>query len=165
VVKTGTIDAVARGMKRVLVLTALALGLSGGVALADRHHGGGWRGGGSAAWHGGVTVRPSAPARVYYNRPTYYNRPAYYSYSRPRFVRRPIYVTAPAIRYHYYNYYQRPSIVVENYPARDGYIWVAGQWSWDGYEWRWTPGHYEPDANWVDPNASYDYSYDYNAGY
>ena len=54
----------------------------------------------------------------------------------------------PIIREHYYNYYRRPAIFVENYSAMDGYFWVAGQWAWDGYEWQWTPGHYEPDPNW-----------------
>ena len=72
-------------------------------------------------------------------------------------VRRPIYVQRPVIRYRYYNYYQRPQVIVENYPARAGYYWVAGQWTWSGYEWTWQPGHYEPDQ-------SYNYNYDYNAG-
>lgn len=72
-------------------------------------------------------------------------------------MRRPIYVQRPAIRYRYFNYYQRPAVMVENYPARDGYYWVAGQWQWSGYEWTWQPGHYEPD-----PNYQYNNNYDYN---
>jgi hypothetical protein len=53
-------------------------------------------------------------------------------------------VQRPVIRYRYYDYYQRPTILVENYPAKPGYIWVAGQWTWSGYEWIWQPGHYQP---------------------
>src|SRR3954454_15553233 len=48
--QVGTRDASMGVMKRIITLTALALGLSSGVALADRH-GGGWRGG------NGPTVR------------------------------------------------------------------------------------------------------------
>jgi hypothetical protein len=66
-------------------------------------------------------------------------------------VRRPIFVSRPIIREHYYNHYRRPSLVVENYGAMPGYYWVAGRWTWSGYEWLWQPGHYEPDASYVDP--------------
>jgi len=51
------------------------------------------------------------------------------------------------IREHYYNYYRRPQLIVENYGAQPGYYWVAGAWNWDGYQWCWQPGHYEPDAS------------------
>lgn len=40
---------------------------------------------------------------------------------------------------------RRPAVIVESYPAMAGYVWVAGQWTWSGYEWIWMPGHYEPD--------------------
>jgi hypothetical protein len=69
-----------------------------------------------------------------------------------RVVRRPIFVSRPIIRDHYYNYYRRPSLIVESYGAMPGYYWVAGRWDWNGYEWLWQPGHYEPDPNYVDPN-------------
>lgn len=95
------------------------------------------------------------------------------SYSRPRYTgpiranrrvieRRPLYVSSgrftfhngrtvvynrPIIREHYYDFRIRPQIVVENYPAQYGYIWVSGNWSWNGYEWVWASGHYEPDAS------------------
>jgi hypothetical protein len=76
-----------------------------------------------------------------------------------RVVRRPIYVQAPRVRVRYYNYYQQPQVLAENYAPMTGYYWVAGQWTWTGYEWTWTAGHYEPDPSYVEP------SYDYNAGY
>jgi hypothetical protein len=28
-----------------------------------------------------------------------------------------------------------------------GYVWIAGDWNWNGFEWNWTPGHYEIDAS------------------
>jgi hypothetical protein len=63
----------------------------------------------------------------------------------------------PAIRHRYYNYYRRPALIVENYNSMPGYYWVYGKWTWNGYEWVWYPGHYEPDPNYVD----YDYDYGY----
>ena len=66
----------------------------------------------------------------------------------------------PVIRYRYTNYYAPPAVLVENYAAMPGYFWVAGQWSWNGYEWIWTPGHYEPD-----PNAAGYYSNSYDGTY
>jgi len=84
----------------------------------------------------------------------YVSRPVY------RYVRRPIYVQRPVIRYHYYNYYQRPAVIIENYSTIPGYYWVGGQWNWDGYEWIWTPGYYAPD-----PNAQGYYSDTYGNGY
>jgi len=110
--------------------------------------------------------------RVVVNRPrvVVQSRPVYVQ--RARFVRRPIYVQAPAVRVRYYNYYQRPQIIAENYAPMAGYYWVAGSWSWTGYEWTWTAGHYEPDPTYVEPgydvNASYSVSspgYDYNYNY
>jgi len=62
-------------------------------------------------------------------------------------VRRPIYVSRPVIHHRYYNYYRRPAVIFENYNAIAGYYWVSGSWSWNGFEWIWTPGHYEPDPS------------------
>ena len=62
-------------------------------------------------------------------------------------------------RVRYYDYYQQPAVLAENYAPMTGYYWVAGQWAWNGYEWKWTAGHYEPDPSYVEP------SYDYNNGY
>ena len=139
-------------MKRILLII-LVLGVTAGVASADRgHHRGHWKRGGG--WSGGVRV--TAPRVVVTPR---YVTPRYVT-PRIQVVRRPIYVQRPAIRYRYYNYYQRPSVIVENYPSRVGYYWVAGAWNWGGYEWIWTPGHYEPDPAYYDQN--YDPQYDAN---
>ena len=155
-------------MLKFIPVTALVLGLSGGVALADRGHrdvtvehhntsgrdhrgsyGGGrvvfrndhnWRGG----WnHGG--------SRVIVRNDNYRH-----------IVRRPIYISRPVIRERYYNYYRRPSLIVENYNTTPGYYWVAGSWSWNGGEWIWQPGHYQPDPNYIEQgyDQGYDQSYD-----
>jgi hypothetical protein len=158
-------------MLKLLPLTALTLGLSSGVALADHHqgeyrgeyrgdhrvavehraapvvrdHGREWHGGGE--WRGRTFVREGheyrGGGRVVVREP-YYRRDV-------RVERRPIFVSRPILRDHYYNHYRRPSLIVENYGAMPGYYWVAGQWTWNGYEWLWQPGHYEPDPNYVDP--------------
>src|SRR5687767_5225604 len=119
-------------MKRILVLSILALAVFGGVASADRgRHRGHWKHKNSG-WSAGVVVRAApvrvAPRRVYVER-----------------VRKPIYMQRPVIRYRYYNYDQRPRVIAENYNAMPGYTWVAGQWSWNGGEWIWVSGHYQPD--------------------
>jgi hypothetical protein len=168
-------------MMKLLPLTALALGLSSGVALADRSggfHGGDHRG----SDHRAVTVEHRAPApavrdhrsgtvvvrdnhdwhgggRVIVNRgygggSRGYNYNRGYGYGGYRAVRRPIFASRPIIRDHYYNYYRRPTLIVENYAPMNGYYWVPGQWSWSGYEWTWQPGHYQPDPNYVDPGYS-----------
>lgn len=170
-------------MKRIILSSLVVLTALGGVAFADRRP--------DVRDHrGGVVVQPTRPRyerprndrprydsrqryesrprnRYSYNRPVYTHRPAY------RYVRRPIYVRRPTIAVRYYNYYQRPALVAESYAAMPGYYWVAGQWNWSGYEWIWTPGHYEPDPNYsgyysnsYDPtyyqaNPSYDPSYVY----
>ena len=169
----GTADALSLVMMlKLLPLTALALGLSSGVALADRprgEHRGGFHGdhravvehrapvvrdhgrewhGGGGNWRGQTFVRSGRDfhggGRVVIREPHY--RRDY------RVVRRPIFVSRPIIRDHYYNYYRRPALIVESYGAMPGYYWVAGHWYWNGYEWLWQPGHYEPDPNYVDPN-------------
>lgn len=53
----------------------------------------------------------------------------------------------PVIRTRYYDPNYRPPVFVENYPPQPGYIWVNGNWSWNGYEWVWTAGYYAPDPN------------------
>jgi hypothetical protein len=145
-------------MKRIII-TLLALATFGGVASADRFHGPTVR-----DHRTGYVQRPAARYNNY-NRTYTYSRPTY-RYTRPavRVVRRPIYVQRPVIAYRYYNYYQRPAIVAENYPARDGYYWVAGQWQWNGYEWIWQAGHYEPDQNYYN-NGYYDSGYYHDSGY
>ena len=161
-------------MLKLIPLTALALGLSSGVALADRDHRGGDHRGGD---HRAVIVEHRAPQQVvrdhregHYNntvvvrdrgnwnggnRVIVRNQP-YYRHDY-RVVRRPIYVSRPVIRDHYYSYYHRPTVIFENYGPRPGYFWVSGHWYWSGYEWLWQPGHYQPDPNYVD--SYYDDSY------
>ena len=144
-------------MSKLLPLTALALGLSSGVALADRH--GDHRGATvehraapqhtvvreRGNWHNGAVVVRDRRDWHGSSRVVVHNGPSYH-----RVVRRPIYVSRPIIREHYFNYYRRPTLVVENYNTMPGYYWVAGSWSWDGNEWLWQPGHYEPDPNYID---------------
>ena len=91
-----------------------------------------------------VRGEPRSYNHGYYNR-GYYNR-GYYNHS----IRRPIFVSRPFIGHRYFNYYQRPALIVENYDAMAGYYWVPGHWEWSGYEWIWQPGHYQPDPNYVE---------------
>ena len=51
----------------------------------------------------------------------------------------------PVIRNRYYDVRVRPQVIVENIPAQYGYIWVSGNWSWTGREWSWNDGYYAPD--------------------
>ena len=122
-------------IRRALILSSLALVLSGGAAMADRYRGGyshgGYRGGYS---HGGY----SRPVVTHYSPRVNVNVGYGYGY------RRPIYVGGPVIREHYYNYRYRPSLLVEDYAPMEGYVWVRGGWTWNGYEWIWQPGHYQP---------------------
>jgi hypothetical protein len=165
-------------MHKLLPLTALALGLSSGAAFADRGHDshrgdshrgdshrntvvvrdhGGNRGGNVVVRdHGGyrgntVVVRDhggyrGGSGRVIVRGEPRYNRNYYHNV-----VRRPIFVSRPVIRHRYFNYYQRPSLIVESYNSMAGYYWVPGHWAWSGYEWIWQPGHYQPDPNYVEP--------------
>ncbi|HEY0476742.1 MAG TPA: hypothetical protein VGD37_04415 [Kofleriaceae bacterium] len=116
--------------------------------------------GGDRGWHGGgrvVVDNRRGYSRPYYSDRGYSNR-GYYN----QVARRPIFVSRPIIRDHYYDYYRRPSLIIENYNTMPGYYWVPGTWTWSGYEWMWQPGHYQPDANYVDP--AYDSGY-YDNGY
>jgi hypothetical protein len=53
----------------------------------------------------------------------------------------------PVISRRYYDFRIRPTVIVENYPSRGGYIWVSGHWNWTGAEWNWIGGHYAPDPS------------------
>lgn len=143
---------------RRIIITLLCVTAFGGVASADRGYGP------TVRDHRSGYVQRAQPTYRYNHRPAYrYTRPSY-TYSRPhvRVVRRPIYVQRPVIAYRYYNYQQRPAIIAENYPSMAGYYWVAGQWWWNGYEWTWQPGHYQPDPNYQNSQSylqQYDSSY------
>jgi hypothetical protein len=82
--------------------------------------------------------------------------------NRRAVVRRPLHVTngrfrfhngryvayhRPVIRRHYFNVRIRPQLIVEDYPPQYGYIWVRGNWSWNGREWIWSSGYYAPDPS------------------
>lgn len=139
-------------MKKLIPLTALVLGLTGGVALADRGHDHGHDRGGTTVvrehGRGNVVFRENNNYRINHGgsrvivRNDNYHRPRGYGYGYG--YRRPIYVSRPVIREHYYRRDYRPSLIVEDYGPRDGYYWVRGDWAWNGYEWIWQPGHYEP---------------------
>ena len=62
-----------------------------------------------------------------------------------------------------------PAQRYENVDYRDGYVWVAGNWNWDGYRWSWIDGHYEASRSgyeYVQSNwTNCDDGYSYNPGY
>lgn len=148
--------------------------LTSGVAFADRDRG--WRGHRDSSRHSGGTVvrdhRYREPVRV--DRRDYrdYRRGDRHNYRR--YDRRPVYVnngrfvfhggvsrhyTRPVIRQRYYDYRYRPQVIIQNYDPVPGYIWIQGNWNWNGYEWIWVPGRYEIDQ-------TYNYNNDYyNDGY
>jgi hypothetical protein len=116
---------------------------------------------GDNGWRGNVVVQPRGGYEherheryehggydAGYNRGYYNSEPRYYH--NRGVVRSNIWLERPVIRTHYYDYEYRPRLVVEDYGAREGYIFVRGEWQWDGYEWIWQPGHYEPDPAYVD---------------
>jgi hypothetical protein len=165
-------------MRRIISLTILALTVTGGVAMADRHRGDrgdhrGDRGDHRSDRHdrgrwdrnrhsGGVVVRDHRGGRV---AAPGWRAPRHHSYRRPVYVNNGYYqfhngyrhaYSRPVIHHRYYNYRVRPQFIVENYQPMQGYIWVAGQWNWNGYEWMWTSGHYEIDPNYADDGTYYD---------
>jgi hypothetical protein len=152
-------------MKKI-ILSALVLALSSGAAMADRSHGGGHASGGArqggvvvhsngghsnggfhgnSGWHGNTVVHERGGFDRGYNRG--YERPYYHTHG---VARGNIWFNRPVIREHYYHYGYRPSLLVENYGPREGYIFVRGDWQWNGAEWLWMPGHYEPDQAYVE---------------
>jgi hypothetical protein len=149
-------------MRRILPLTLLALTLLGGIATADRYRGDrdrdrdrgrrydrNDRGGHVVRDHRDYRPRRERRAvsrnRVYVNNGRYvFNGGVSRTYVRP------------VIRQRYYNVRVRPQIIVENYDPVPGYIWVTGQWQWNGYEWSWMSGHYAPDTRyrvWYDDGS------------
>lgn len=170
-------------MRRIILLALTALTLTGGVAAADRDgrrggrdhdrrdhrdnrwndrrdHNRGWR-------NNNTTVRVSRyrdydrsryrVVRAQRSRPVFRNNQWHFAggFYRP-YVR-------PVINVRYTNYYSRPQPIVENYQAVPGYIWIAGSWQWDGYQWNWVGGRYEVDTsyqdNYYDGSVYYDYGF------
>ena len=146
-------------MKKI-ILSALVLALTSGAAMADRSHGSGHASGGArqggvvvhsngghsnggfhgnSGWHGNTVVHERGGRG--------YERPYYHTHG---VARGNIWFNRPVIREHYYHYGYRPSLIVENYGPREGYVFVRGDWQWNGAEWLWMPGHYEPDQAYVE---------------
>jgi len=159
----GMRGALCPGMRR-LILTAVALTLFGGVASADH-------------WRGRDRDRDNRRERVVvrdhrWNERDHWNDRRFEP-RRQVVQRRPVYINRdrfvfdngryftyrrPVIRQRYYDYRYRPQIIVENYDPVPGYIWIQGNWQWNGYEWIWVAGHYDNDP-------SYGYNDGYNNGY
>jgi hypothetical protein len=139
---------------RNLLLSFTTLAVLGGVASADRIHTQPVRGGG----HGPVVVRDhrGPEGRGFERGPEGrgIRTPVRTVSYGGREARRPIYLNdRPVIRERYFDYRVRPQVIVENYAPMDGYTWIAGAWQWNGAEWMWTAGHYEPiaDAGYYQP--------------
>ena len=152
-------------MNRIITIALVCLTSLGGVAAADRGHHRGSAPTEREHRSGGVSVHPTRR----YVQPRHQYRAQQPRYrANVRFVHRPIFVRQrPVIQYRYYNYYQRPAILVENPRPLAGYYWVNGSWQWNGAEWIWAPGHYEPDPNWTGDyyTPGYDSGYNYGTGY
>jgi len=159
---------------RRIILTAIALTLFGGVASADHWRRGWGHRDRDTSWRSGGTVVTRdhrdnyEPRRYHRDRVVVRRNPVYVSNNRFVFgggiVRT---YNRPVIRHRYYDVRYRPQVVVENCDPVEGYIWISGQWSWNGYEWIWTNGYYSPDPNYQDQyyDNSYDNSGYYNDGY
>jgi hypothetical protein len=135
--------------------------LFGGVASADR-----WRGHRDSSRHSGGTVVRDHRGGDRYREPVRTERRSYRDGGyRQRVDRRPVYVNngrytfhggvtrvynRPVIRHRYYDYRYRPQIIIENYDPVPGYIWVQGNWNWNGYEWVWTSGYWAVDTSYQD---------------
>jgi hypothetical protein len=143
-------------MRRIIIFTLLGLTLSTGAALADRQRGdhrGDYRGDRRGDYRGRETIRnPRDPVWHQRHRPVVQRRPIYVNNGYYQFHNGYRYRYArPVIQRRYFDYRVRPQIVVENYQPVEGYVWVPGQWQWNGAEWTWLSGHYA-----VDPSYSYD---------
>ncbi len=169
-------------MSKVLTAALLVLVATTGSAMADRWHGGNN--------NSNRTFRDNRDNRTFRDNRTVVrdnrrieprrdNRIVVRDHRNDtRVIRQPVYVNnnrytfhdgrvfnyqRPVINYRYTNYRYRPSILVENYETTPGYLWVAGSWSWNGYEWLWVSGHYEVDSRYQ--NTGYDTGYGYDNGY
>lgn len=125
------------------LLIASIIAMSAGVSQADRSHGS--RGGARVVDHRGAAggarvVDHRAPVRSEGRATVRYEGRTDVRYGGRGYHAGRGYYAGP--RVHYYNRWQRPALYVEHYDVRPGFIWVHGDWSWDGYEWIWAPGHY-----------------------
>jgi hypothetical protein len=114
-------------MRRIIPFVLAAITGLGGVAAADEHH---------HDRDNRERHEQHAYNHGYYNRGYVGGRYNYgYRYSRPYYGGR-----------HYYDYHHRPALIFENVVTRPGFVWIRGQWTWNGYEWIWQPGHYVASA-------------------
>jgi hypothetical protein len=141
-------------MRRIIPLSILVLIMAAGSAMAERRHDGRHDNRSNysqrnnsqrnytrndARWNNGrrsyvaQTRRPVHVSNGHYR----FNNGYSVRYSRPTFNVR------------YTNYRVRPVLYVENYQPVPGYIWVRGNWNWNGYEWIWVSGHYAVDASYA----------------
>jgi hypothetical protein len=159
-----------------LILSALVVALTGGVASADRFHDQRERTVVRDHRSDNRTTVRVQPQRNWDNGRHWDNGRRWENRSRVVVQRQPVYANnnrfyvnghyhnyyRPVIHTRYYNYRYRPQILVENYDPIPGYIWIQGGWNWNGYEWIWTSGHYQ-----VDPAYTYydDGGYSYQGTY
>jgi hypothetical protein len=47
-----------------------------------------------------------------------------------------------AREHRYFERSVRPERRFERFEARRGFRFIRGEWTWNGYEWIWAPGHY-----------------------
>ena len=147
-----------------ILFTLLGLTLAGGVAAADRSHDRRDHRPGRVVerdhrwnerdhrwnerdhrWNERDRARVSPQRRVVHRRPVYINNGYYQFHNGTRYR-----YTRPVIHRRYFDVRVRPQLVAESYQAVPGYSWVAGQWQWNGYEWRWISGHYAADPSYVE---------------
>ncbi|HTR53308.1 MAG TPA: YXWGXW repeat-containing protein [Kofleriaceae bacterium] len=130
-------------LRNIIMGSSFALLVSAGAANADRPH---------EVGHGPVvrehvTVRePAVRERVVVRepaRPIVRDRVVVREPVRP-VVRGAIYMPRPVIRERYYDFHRRPELIVENFGFRPGFVWVRGHWDWNGGEWIWMPGYFQP---------------------
>jgi len=146
-------------MRRLLPITLLALTLFGSVALADRHD----RRYDRRNDRRGPVVRdhrdyrPAPRPVVRRDRRVITRNRVYVANGRYVFhngVTRSY--VRPVIRHRYFDVRVRPTLIVENYQPVPGYVWVAGNWQWNGREWMWTSGYFAPDTRyrvWYDDGS------------
>jgi hypothetical protein len=118
-------------MRRIITLALAGAVSLGGVAAADEHRD--HRGHVERHENHGTYRGHDYHAYNHYSGPRYEHRGSYYYYGYH-----------PYYGHRYFNHYRRPALIVENYAPRPGFIWISGQWYWDGREWLWQPGYYAP---------------------
>lgn len=139
-----------------LMISLFALALMAGVAAAEPHRGGHWSERSHAQPRSHDTHVRSVPGLDHGARQT---SPAYGHSHRVPPSRRYADDGGPQrahLRGHY-DHAHRPALLPENHTHLAGYVWIAGQWAWNGYEWIWQPGRYEVDPSYT-PSGAYQYN-------